>query len=110
MCSHVLEHVSYPIHIIELLLSLMNAKTFLYIEVPYQNYWKQSFIKRWQHYLRKPQLLFSRTAQPIFIHEHITMFRKKTFQVMFPSSTFTILYLEEESDIISCLIQKRIDE
>jgi len=37
ICGHTLEHVSYPVEMIEHIKTFMNAETYLYIEVPNEN-------------------------------------------------------------------------
>lgn len=97
MCCHVLEHVSSPMEIIKEISLIMPKGGYLYIEIPYEEYIEG----------------FS-NANPAPIHEHINLFRLKTFEKMFDNNEFIILTnkLYEQSSklghgkIISCLVQK----
>ena len=62
ICSHMLEHVSYPMEFMQKFLTLMHKDSLLYIEVPYAEFgWRED----------------SDGAK--LIHEHINMFKKETF-------------------------------
>ncbi|MDL0079263.1 methyltransferase domain-containing protein [Helicobacter zhangjianzhongii] len=62
ICSHMLEHVSYPMDFMKKFLTLMHKDSLLYIEVPYAEFgWRED----------------SDGAK--LIHEHINMFKKETF-------------------------------
>ncbi|MDD5020753.1 MAG: methyltransferase domain-containing protein [Endomicrobiaceae bacterium] len=117
MCCHVLEHVSYPMEIINKLINLMKKGNYLYIEVPYEDYWLPKTIKIWIKEQIKKQLIFlglNYPLQPIPIHEHMNMFRKQTFKKIFKSKKFNIIYLQLNEDknisgvkkTIRCLVQK----
>ncbi len=100
MCCHVLEHVSYPLDLIEKLKSLMHHGSFLYIELPYEDY-MEDFIKQ---------------GLPVPIHEHINAFRKETLEQAFGSDEFFILENEYVSGFdtdgsacskyLRCLVKK----
>ncbi|MDL0081294.1 class I SAM-dependent methyltransferase [Helicobacter sp. XJK30-2] len=62
ICSHMLEHVSYPMEFMKKFLALMHKDSLLYIEVPFAEFgWRED----------------SDGAK--LIHEHINMFKKETF-------------------------------
>lgn len=117
MCCHVLEHVSYPMEIINKLVNLMIKGNYLYIEVPYEDYWLPKTIKNWIKEQIKKQLIsfgLNYSLQPVAIHEHINMFRKKTFKKIFKNKMFEIIYLRSDEDkncsrinkTIKCLVKK----
>lgn len=97
MCCHVLEHVSFPLDVINEISSIMPKGCYLYIEVPYEDY-----IERYND------------AMTVLIQEHINIFRPKTFQKIFENNGFLILTnrvveqssSQTKSKNISCLIQK----
>lgn len=75
MCCHVLEHVSYPMQILNNIISIMPLNGYLYIEVPYEDYIEAS--------------IANKTDVPI--HEHINFFRTETFEKIFSNYNFIIL-------------------
>jgi hypothetical protein len=75
MCCHVLEHVPYPMKIIKQIISIMPINSYLYIEVPYEDYF----------------LDILEVGNTPYIHEHINFFRNETFNSIFDTGEFTIL-------------------
>lgn len=95
MCCHVLEHVSYPIEIINGLINLLEDNKYLYLEVPYEKYLMPKTINGLKCYLNTPK-----------IHEHINSFREETFKEIFKDKKFSIIYLQTDKTI-KCLVQKK---
>lgn len=117
MCCHVLEHVPYPMDIINKLVSLMGKGNYLYIEVPYEDYWVPQTVKGFIKDRIKRILIFfglNYSLQSIFIHEHMNMFREKTFKRIFKDKMFNLIYLQTVKEkaisginkTIKCLVQK----
>lgn len=117
ICCHVLEHVPYPMDLINKLVSLMKKGTYLYIEVPYEDYWLVQTVKGIIKDKIKRILMFFRlpySLQSIFIHEHMNMFRERTFKIIFKDKMFNVIYsqiVQEKctsgiSKTIKCLVQK----
>lgn len=92
MCSHVLEHVSYPLDTLNHILSLVPDNGYLYLEIPYEGYIEER-----------------NNENPAHIHEHINFFRPEAFLEIFESSEYNILvnHLMKEALIGFCLVQKR---
>ena len=97
-CRHTLEHVSYPINIIEEIKSLLKVDGYLYIEVPFEDYPK----------------IYIKDNKEIPIHEHINLFRKEVFEKIFNNPNFAILELNVleqkalfgQTKIIVCLVKQ----
>lgn len=74
-CCHTLEHVSQPKKIILELLSLLSYNGYLYIELPYEDWFLQNI----------------KNKSSISIHEHINFFRLSVLQNFFDKKNFCIL-------------------
>ena len=72
MCCHVLEHVSSPMNILNQIKSLSKTNGYIYIEVPYEDYYKNNYAS-------------------VPVHEHINFFSKETFNKIFSSPEYLIL-------------------
>lgn len=104
MCNHVLEHISYPMELINNLVSLMPIGGYLYIEVPFEDY-MEAIIQ---------------TGGVVPIHEHINFFRIETFEKIFADCHFTQLAInyidipQVKGSVfrkhIQCLIKKVIPD
>ena len=80
ICSHMLEHVSYPMEFMRKFLALMHKDSLLYIEVPFAEFgWRED----------------SDGAK--LIHEHINMFKKETFIEMSKVLGLKVLACEIQS-------------
>lgn len=89
MCSHVLEHVAYPIDIIKEMYSLLKENGYLYIELPIDN----SLTKR---------------KKITYIHEHISCYNIKTLAFLHKIfKDIFILDLTEDGKFLSVLIKKQ---
>lgn len=117
LCSHVLEHVSDPLGLINHLISILKKDSLLYIEIPYENYLisEISFIKKLKEILRRPKVLTDGKYINYIMHEHINFYRPKTLKKIFSGNDFKIIYNEQckindicgDVKIISCLVQKK---
>lgn len=86
LCNMVMEHVSDIEGCFSELISCMNDKSVLYIEVPIERYMENREIS--------------------FIHEHINFFREKTFYEM--AKLFGVEVAKSETtDAIRCVIKKK---
>lgn len=111
LCNHVLEHVSFPLEIINHISSILNKNGFLYIEVPYEDYWENE--RGLKEFLRRPRSLFT-SRNSYGMHEHINCFRNKTFDFICKSLGLKILVnkvieqkdLFGQNTVICCLAQK----
>lgn len=74
MCNNMLEHLANPIDEINKLKNLMHEGSYLYIELPFEEFDTRGF------------------ANKVYkIHEHINFFSTKTLKKIFNSSEYTIL-------------------
>jgi len=107
MCCHVLEHVSYPMEILNKILSILKPGGYLYIELPNEpikNYSLGSFIRR-------PRNFFKAISNKSLInlpqmHEHINFFSIKTLEHIFSNLGYEILDKEEGPIIINILVKR----
>lgn len=76
MCCHVLEHVSDPMEIIKIMVSVLKENGILYIEVPNENFFK--------------------AYSDVEINEHINFFRKDT--MLFIAAKMGLQVVNVESD------------
>jgi predicted nucleic-acid-binding Zn-ribbon protein len=120
MCCHVLEHMPNPMDTINILKNLMHKNTYIYIELPYEDYFEEEkykltlaeIIKRPKSTLKK--LLKKEKFNYVPIHEHINFFREKTLMNVFNDKQYQILdigtkeisYAYGATKIIYCLVQK----
>lgn len=72
MCCHVLEHVADPMDTLDKIKSLLKTNAYMYIEVPYEDYYKNNYEK-------------------VPIHEHINFFKRETFNKIFSTPEYLIL-------------------
>ena len=70
-CCHVLEHVSDPLQIVEIMADLLHSGSYLYIEVPYENWFKQ--------------------YSNVEINEHINFFDGKTMELIAKKFSLSIV-------------------
>lgn len=93
MCCHVLEHLSYPMDVLNNIISIMPKGAYLYIELPYESYVENT------------------DKKALHIHEHINFFRPKTLHKVFESDDYMIIInkLTQNRGLISCLIYKLKD-
>lgn len=97
-CNHTLEHVAYPMDLINEIIQIATDGTFIYFEVPYESYVDDAI----------------RAGNPVPVHEHINFFRDKTFFEIFDRPDFVILEcktLEQpdlfgQNKIVRCLVMK----
>jgi SAM-dependent methyltransferase len=94
MLCHVLEHVSDPKNFLfKEVLKLAKEGTYIYIEVPNQ---KVKFE------VNSASTLLCDTP----MHEHLNFFSKKSFERMFSETKFKIVYISDDNDRISVLLEK----
>jgi hypothetical protein len=77
VCSNVLEHVPYPLEILEKIFNIMNNSTILYIEVPYENLMidkNEKLPDRKKHW-----------------HEHINFFSELSLKKLAANANFEII-------------------
>lgn len=92
MCCHVLEHVSYPMDILNKIINLMQSDSYLYLELPIDKI-EASPLKE---FIRRPKRLievFSSGTRLVIpeMHEHINFFDIKTLEYIFNSPEYQIL-------------------
>ncbi len=80
ICSHVLEHVSYPRKLLKNIYKAMNKKTFLYLEMPFEEIMN---IKDSNELLNNKK----------HWHEHINFFSKASIESMLIKSNFKLIRL-----------------
>ena len=78
MCNHVLEHVSYPLNIINEIIDILAEDGLLYLEVPNDMPYINSFLNNTK-------------KQKVLIHEHMNFFTVKSFYKIFNRDDFLIL-------------------
>lgn len=89
MCTHVLEHVAYPIDIIKEMYDLLEKDGYLYLELPLDYY------ETWDEDLT-------------YIHEHISCYNIKTLATLHKIfKDITILDLAEDGCFLSVLLKKK---
>ena len=79
VCSNVLEHVSYPQDILREILPLMNKRTILYIEVPYEKIMSRNCDSNTIYQTKKHW------------HEHINFFSQKSLEELFKNLDLQIV-------------------
>lgn len=89
ICSNVLEHVSYPKHILKEIYELMNEDTVLYIEVPYEKL-MQNNSKSKDKYLLKRHW-----------HEHINFFSERALAELTKSCGLEIVKQKNYSENVN---------
>jgi len=107
MCCHVLEHVSYPMEIINKIFSLIKPEGYLYIELPNEPIEKYQF----KEFIRRPRTLFEVISNKSLMvmpkmHEHINFFDIKTLEYIFSNLGCEILNKQVTSKIVSILIKR----
>lgn len=85
-CMHLLEHLSDPISVFKNIVNLLQDHSYLYVEVPYQDY-----IYRYSN---------------VEINEHINFFRESTMKIIGKMFHLKILKIEIENEMIQVLYQK----
>ena len=78
MCNHVLEHVSYPLNIINEIIDILAEDGLLYLEVPNDIPYINSFLNKTK-------------KQKVLIHEHMNFFTAKSLYKIFNRDDFIIL-------------------
>lgn len=86
MCCHVLEHISNPMEIIEIMTKSLNSGGYLYIEVPNEN--------------------FFRAYSNVEINEHINFFFKETMEFIAVEMNLNIVDIEVD-DVCRTLLQRK---
>lgn len=102
VCSQVLEHVSYPLNILEQISPLMHQKTFLYVEVPFEGL------------MRECGLRFDAYKLKHHWHEHINFFTADAILKMLLKFKLDVIEIKEipislqwrDSYIISVLCKR----
>ena len=90
LCCHVLEHLSYPREEVKKIFGIMPVGGFLYVEVPYEDYFFP--------YLEKNE------AVPV--HEHINFFNEKSLYALFNALSIAVLEVEKCDSVIRLLAVK----
>lgn len=124
MCCHVLEHVSYPVELLNEILSLLSQGGLLYIELPNEPMIKSPRRKKSKlgriikriigDRVGKFRFILKKYAEEgnVFVYpimnEHINFFEIKTFEHIFNSSKYQILntHARVDSTFISILVKK----
>jgi hypothetical protein len=126
MCCHVLEHVSYPMDIMKEIFNLADEKTTIYIELPYDTYFRDISIPANTDVKFRLFSLMSispktvnfvtkYSSMKIRMHEHINYFNGTSLRKMMDLSGFNILLLDvpntqigpNKFSILRCLARKK---
>ena len=104
VCSNVLEHIPYPVHILSEIKSVMTSVSVLYVEVPLENHVKE--------FLDTGQLLEKKRHW----HEHINFFSENALNILILNMGFNLLSFKIETSkqngkpysifMMACSLQK----
>jgi len=83
VCSHVLEHIPYPLDILKAIKKIIDNDSILYIELPYENFIRNSTDMGISHELKNHW------------HEHINFFNEKSIEMMIGNVGFKVLELNK---------------
>lgn len=106
MCCHLLEHVSYPMEILNKILSILKPGGYLYIELPNETFIRTGI----KEFIRRPrriiEVIENRTTLLIpQMHEHINIFNIKTFDYIFNNNDYEIIYKHAKENL--CVLVRK---
>ena len=90
LCCHVLEHLSYPREEIRKIFNIMPVGGYLYVEVPYEDYFYPCILRK----------------EAIPVHEHINFFNERSLYALFNDPHILVLELEKNDSILKIFVKK----
>lgn len=106
MCCNLLEHLSYPMDILNKILSLLKPGGYLYIELPNEPFIRSGL----KECIRRPRRIFEiiKNLTNLSIpqmHEHINIFNIKTFDYIFNNDYYELVYKHAKENL--CVLVRK---